>query len=115
MFGGGMTKLVSVLTNPSLPQCQKLLVPYPREDDLALSVIGKRSDHLGSQREPPPALDKLEFAISLHKQIPARRGHFVEAVHVNQTGSNIKKERLVIGVHRVKRLPIRDEPIDLRR
>ena len=62
MFTGGMTKLVSVLTNPDWPDCQKLLVPYPHQNHRVVSIIGEVSHLLRPQREPILVSSRLRSA-----------------------------------------------------
>src|SRR5437773_11460105 len=112
MFGGGISgKLVSVLTNPIPRDCQSFF-PHPRQDDRALSIIGEALDRLGAQRRPALAFHDFTFALGLDEQIPRAGRHVLEAVHVDEMRSHIKKERLVIRVEGIEPLGLGDAPID---
>src|SRR5436190_13509499 len=62
-------ELVSVLTNPSLPECQKLLVPYPGENYAVVPIVCDALHRLRPQRKPMFSLGQFVFAFRLDEQI----------------------------------------------
>src|SRR5438067_8519265 len=107
-------KLVSMLTNSDLPDCQSLWLDLEKSHP-ALAIIRDASESMRPPRRPLLRSGCFVLAFRLHKKIMCIPRQVRHLGRVDQWCFHVKQHRLIIRIHRVERLARRYQGINFRR